>query len=789
MAFTFQEEVSNGVQTVYPVDFDFQSTDTVYVYTGEHSDYGTQINYRWITGNQEIELLNISEVPSGTKFYIRRIVPRDDLVHKFVDRSIRGRLVDEENYHLLYLVQEFMDGFMSLGDLQGVFNDLDMQGNLIKNLGDAVDDTDAVNLRTVNTLIAVVKGANFVQEEAPVAGLAQGVRWYKPSANEEYIYYIDTKGDGLWTETTDVGDNSSAETVETTDGSTIQTQLDIKEGVTVAEAKVMLHVPKLLGDTVRLTDRKERFQVVLTATVTPNDMDVIQSTRYPDYSFKLVENVFGISLAHLGAIVGSPNAAEVYERATELAAAGNKTVVVSEDYDFGSTTATQTNSCEVVGGGSLKNVVIEVDLPTGDTNQLKMSNIKLLSDTGFGGINPKKTRFAKLDGVSFIGLTDAIFSDAVESTPFHSIGLMNVTNCVFISCGNNLKFTAAHPENRPFNDLKWTNNTNWFCKQNGIYAEQLDGLTYSDNLSHFNDNTTTAQRHVHIAHGEQIVIGSGNTNFNCGLEAYYFEEIASLQIGGSQRFYHTGQEQASSGIKIENTPAKFLWATIDGALHFEKPSLHMLEIQANNGIVNVGDMTGVVDVRIGYDEIDNPDGHFYGTEDLTSIQHYGIHSPQNCRVITCQKNLKFQNVSGSLLNIANNIQLVEDSQEYRTKRNVSGTAQGSVNVVDNSTTTIFRVFDSEQNNGIALGEVTVCMYSTVDDSRAIYKLLVSSGENQDLQLVSSAGDTSGANANDPAFTFGIFASGDVYVNRVGATAGLFDYVVHGQNDLYPRVLS
>lgn len=296
MAFTFQEEVSNGVQTVYPVDFDFRDTSTVYVYTGEHSDYGTQISYRWITGNQEIELLNISEVPSGTKFYIRRIVPRDDLVHKFVDRSIRGRLVDEENYHLLYLVQEFMDGFMSLEELQGMFNNLDMRGNLIKNLGDAVDDTDAVNMRTVQTLIAVVKGANFVQEDVPTLGLAQGVRWYKPSANEEYIYYIDTKGDGLWTETTDVGDNSSAETVETANGSTVQHQIDIKDGLTVTEAVNLDGIASLLGNRIWLKDRDAWCQVVLSSTFSNNGegADELTSVANSNYGLKLlyVDNLF-----------------------------------------------------------------------------------------------------------------------------------------------------------------------------------------------------------------------------------------------------------------------------------------------------------------------------------------------------------------------------------------------------------------------------------------------------------------------------------------------------------------
>lgn len=154
MAFTFQEEVSNGVQTVYPVDFDFQSTDTVYVYTGEHTGYATQISYRWIAGNTEIELLNLSEVPNGTRFYIRRVVPRDDLIHKFENKSIRGTLIDAENRHALYLMQEVLDGFLTLADIAAILSTLDMNDNRIERLADPEEATDAVTRRYLEARVA-----------------------------------------------------------------------------------------------------------------------------------------------------------------------------------------------------------------------------------------------------------------------------------------------------------------------------------------------------------------------------------------------------------------------------------------------------------------------------------------------------------------------------------------------------------------------------------------------------------------------------------------------------------
>lgn len=99
---------------------------------------------------------------------------------------------------------------------------IDMDNHRILDVADPSDEQDAVNLRTARTLIAVIKGANFVQEDVPTVGLEQGVRWYKPSDNEEYIYYIDTNGNGLWTETTDVGDNPSSLTVDLEDGRSLE---------------------------------------------------------------------------------------------------------------------------------------------------------------------------------------------------------------------------------------------------------------------------------------------------------------------------------------------------------------------------------------------------------------------------------------------------------------------------------------------------------------------------------------------------------------------------------------
>lgn len=210
MALTFQTEVSDGVRTTYPVSFDFLSQAYVYVYVGDHAGYQVQVSYIWASSTT-IEVTNLAELPAGTEFFIRRVVPRDDLIYTFADKSIRGALVDAENTHILHLVQEFIDGFVSLGELQSFFTDIDMNNNRITNLADAIDPQDAVNLHTAETIAATAKGANFVQEEVPTIGLFQGARWYKPSIPTTYVFYVNPdNAHGQWIEEDSVGDDASA---------------------------------------------------------------------------------------------------------------------------------------------------------------------------------------------------------------------------------------------------------------------------------------------------------------------------------------------------------------------------------------------------------------------------------------------------------------------------------------------------------------------------------------------------------------------------------------------------
>lgn len=194
MAYSYQEEVSNGVRTLYPVEFDFINQDDVYVYTGEHPDYTNQVNYRWADG-ATVELLNVSvDVPDGTKFHIRRVTNREELLHKFTTASIHGEAIDEVNLQCMHLVQELSDGFQVLQGNNLSQADLDMLGHKILNcvkltgLDEAVEGDEAVSLATLRKYLDNLEaGVGHSDYGTIVDGLTLKLRSGTRAENESFV--------------------------------------------------------------------------------------------------------------------------------------------------------------------------------------------------------------------------------------------------------------------------------------------------------------------------------------------------------------------------------------------------------------------------------------------------------------------------------------------------------------------------------------------------------------------------------------------------------------------------
>lgn len=500
-----------------------------------------------------------------------------------------------------------------------------------------------------------------------------------------------------------------------------------------------------------------------------------------------------VGLSKFGMDLSGTIGAEGYEAAIKYAYDNGKAVIIDTDIHGGYTTATHAYHVVVKGSGKITGLTIEVDMiedqddVRSDFEGFQFASLVSRSDT----IRFVKGRNVSLSRVKFIDLEKPISGVADENTPFHSIGLIEVANCKFIACDHELELSATHPQNRPYNDIQWRDNQNWFCKQYGIKADQLDGLTYDANLSHFDKGLTTSKNHLCIAYGEQIVIGAGNTCFNSGEDSYLFINTTFIEIGGSNYLRYGGQQVPSSGIKVVNDAAHYLTMTVGGGVHIEKPTLHLIDIQAPNGVANISGVNGSIDYRVAYDAETNPGGHFYDDGvNLGALAHYGINAPLGCEINADVKNLKYINSGGTLLNIPNNYPLPE-TQMYHGARAMDGKASGSRTITTNASVTLCRIFDSLQTNGDGSGELLVNVYSSTG-KRATYKLLVCADTNTAASITQLAaiGSTSGAAADDPAFTFGIYAGGDIYVNRIGSTvSGTFDFVVQGQGDVYPRFLS
>jgi len=114
MAQTVRDYTSDGIQVLYPVNFDlgYIERSHVYVYTGEIGDFETQLDYTWMNSSQ-IQLT--TPVLAGNKVWIRRIVPRNVLMNDYENGAIlQQQNLDDSYKQALMILEEYQDGFSLL---------------------------------------------------------------------------------------------------------------------------------------------------------------------------------------------------------------------------------------------------------------------------------------------------------------------------------------------------------------------------------------------------------------------------------------------------------------------------------------------------------------------------------------------------------------------------------------------------------------------------------------------------------------------------------------------------
>lgn len=167
MAATRLDREGDGSTTVYSVTFSlgYMRKEFVYVYLASQQ-YTTQLDYSWINSTQ-IELY--APLPVGTKFHIRRVVVRDQPVNDYESGAIlRENNLDDSFLQHLMIQEEISDGYFVLSGDYVVQEPIDMLGNKIVNVGNAIDPADALPLGQADERFVNVTGDTL---SGPLAGV------------------------------------------------------------------------------------------------------------------------------------------------------------------------------------------------------------------------------------------------------------------------------------------------------------------------------------------------------------------------------------------------------------------------------------------------------------------------------------------------------------------------------------------------------------------------------------------------------------------------------------------
>lgn len=155
-----QTEVSDGTLSIINVGLDFFEQTDISVTLNQDPPLVLGEGYQWSTGTS-LQFLNTQDtpgglVPAGVTVTVRRHTKNDEMYNAYDGGAPFSRLSLDENFEqLLRLSQEFAEG---LG-IDGLSNNLSMNGYRITELGDPVDIMDAANKQYVDEEIDAVEAA------------------------------------------------------------------------------------------------------------------------------------------------------------------------------------------------------------------------------------------------------------------------------------------------------------------------------------------------------------------------------------------------------------------------------------------------------------------------------------------------------------------------------------------------------------------------------------------------------------------------------------------------------
>lgn len=175
MAYSIQTAVSDGTLEVLDLSIKYMDKSHIFVYVDDVLVDGSAYSYVWLT---DTRIQVVPAVANGSTIKVIRKTLTDEMWHEFSKGARFSTTSMDENFEqLLFLAQEYSEGIY----VSDFYTDVDIHLKRILNLGDPINDGDAVNLKTLKEylpnadLIPPLVERIAVEEAKSVALNKQGI--------------------------------------------------------------------------------------------------------------------------------------------------------------------------------------------------------------------------------------------------------------------------------------------------------------------------------------------------------------------------------------------------------------------------------------------------------------------------------------------------------------------------------------------------------------------------------------------------------------------------------------
>lgn len=435
------------------------------------------------------------------------------------------------------------------------------------------------------------------------------------------------------------------------------------------------------------------------------------------------------------------------------------------------------------GPGQLKNIQIQVGVAGGQVIWNKKFQATLSGASSVIDLHSVRN----LDiTMSFLGCDVAIHGTATSASAFHSISMISLISCSFIGCNRDIHLERdAGVNTLIYSDWSESGSYASHVKFEHFCWDQMDGILVSK-ITMLMPRGTVTRNGYRGKETEWAHFVAPVNLFECGEEAIYMEEIGVIKAADLGIAF-CGQQVPASGIRIKNT-TKFLNANITDN-HIEKPTKHKVEIESAGAgwSGTIDGNTGAIDERVG----SGANQTYFGTTALDTIPHYSVSTPTGSNRAYVGVNPGVYISIGGVSSRLGSMVLGTTGYDHIPLRYMGeGSIYRAVAVTGASVTILACDDIFGQRNSID-GEAYIVVKSAdaADASvrSAQYRFLVHCGpDGNSIGTVEKLGDTAGANAASPSFTWAMSATKTLQASAVGVTNATFHFFASYRGNLKLR---